>query len=160
MSEGGAWREAGWPAEAAPPEEASFASSSIPSMEQMELMESAESVAHECEHCGARLLTGDFDHTDDDAFAYAVDHHVSGECCKVAARVARELAAGTFTLRPRGDPLIAFCASKRGLGQLAVDHLGAIAAHHDVDELGPNLPGLAFATALHAVARLHRSIDR
>ena len=34
-----------------------------PIMEQMELMESAESVAHECEHCGARLLACDFDHT-------------------------------------------------------------------------------------------------
>ena len=122
-------------------------------MEQMELMESAESVAHECEHCGARLLACDFDHTDDDALRRRRSPR-GGDCCKVAARVARELAAGTFTLRPRGDPLIAFCASKRGLGQLAVDHLGAIAAHHDVDELGPNLPGLAFATALHAASKL------
>ena len=90
-----------------------------------------EAVAHECEHCGARLLACDFDGSDGDAddFAYAVDHHVSGDCCKVAARVARELAAGTFTLRPRGD-------------------------QHDVDELGPNLPGLAFATALHAASKL------
>ena len=120
------------------------------------MADAAEAVAHECEHCGARLLACDFDGSDGDAddFAYAVDHHVSGSCCKVAARVARELAAGEFTLRPRGDPLIAFCASKRGLGQLAVDHLGAIAAHHDVDELGPNLPGLAFATALHAASKL------
>ena len=56
-------------------------------------MESAESAAHECEHCGARLLACDFDGSDGDgdAFAYALDHHVSGECCKVAARVAREL---------------------------------------------------------------------